>query len=467
MRFIPLFLGGLMLAIPACAERTGAEPRREDFTLKPEVIEALEGGPVVFRLTLTYQREKPVEMFFFTYPEWHRCTFSTPKGWERFDEPCDRSNGTINGILGVERTIKQGDQVSRTVYIHEEFKRIPSGRASVKLSWQVIHVLGEPGREITAPFEFDVPPATPERLAQVRKRMEAVLDRPGRTEDDPRGVARWILGTRHAAFVPVALRLIATRDLPYVDRDLLDFAYCISEDPDEIHVRLVTLACDPAWDKRLGLFEYWRSRCEDDPTAPNEIRADMEALARDPKKASRVEMYYPYWPSRRISLPAGEFAKLLNAKHIWTRILTYVTFPSRCPPAWARALVEDCRQLTQPISRSQLAPLLRDLDDDSFRVRESASAKIEQLGEPVEFQLQEALQGNLSPEVKRRVRQILERIATAKQAPEWKPILEHLDTRAANKAASLAVLRALAQGRPDAELTKAAIANPRRLSSPE
>jgi hypothetical protein len=87
MRSIQLLLGGLMLAIPACAKVPCAAPPppREDFTLKGEVIEALEGGPLVLRVTLAFQGEKPVEMCD-SHPEsvgW--CAFSTPEGWDRIE----------------------------------------------------------------------------------------------------------------------------------------------------------------------------------------------------------------------------------------------------------------------------------------------------------------------------------------------------------------------------------------------
>ncbi len=452
MRPLLWLLGAILLAVVACDK---PQPPADDFTLLAEVVEALEGGPVVLRVTLTYHREKPVKLLGFSwYPgDEEGCAFSTPRGWERI-EPYMKT-AFAPGHRPSDRTIEPGARFPTIAYIHEQFTRIPSGPASLELSWGV-EPKGQPQRRITTRLDFDVPRATPERLAAVRRHMEAELDRPDvATDDKAKRVARRILGTRHRAFVPVALRLLASRGGAYEFTKLIDFAYCLAEDPHEVHARLVALACQQDWYSRVDLFNYWRHRRCDDPEAPDEARARKEAEARDPKQAYLVHLLdlHPYWPARRTALAPREFAQLLGAKHIWTRVLTYVTFPDLCPPEWTRDLLEDCRRLTRPLPPAQVAQLRRDLDDDQFAVRERASAALADLGEQAEAPLRQALQTPPSAEAKRRILAALDQIAKKPRPGDCYRVIRYLDDEVVTPEAN-AVLAALAEGNPDFSLTR-------------
>src|SRR5215472_4576867 len=85
MRLSWLFLGGLTLAIPACAGRAAIAPPPGDFTLKAEVVEALEGGPVVLRVTRAFHGKTPVLVFHGGGEDDPPCAFSTPKAWDRIE----------------------------------------------------------------------------------------------------------------------------------------------------------------------------------------------------------------------------------------------------------------------------------------------------------------------------------------------------------------------------------------------
>jgi len=441
MRSTSLFLAGLMVAIPACGKATCRKPPVADFDLQAEVIEALEGGPVVLRVTLTYQGERPVEMLF-AIPEADGCAFSTPKGWDRSIESSVR-DGTSNGLPGVYRTIKPGHKISRTVYVHEEFKRIPSGRTSLMLSWWVqvggstssrrsmegkveeAELGGRGDFEVTTKVDLDVSRATPERLARVRERMEAELDRPGLTEADRRGAARWIIGTSHGTFIPLALRMIASGDPAYPLCSLINFVYDRAEIPGEAHRQLVELAGDPAWGGAGELFWYWNRH--------------------------------------RTALPAQDFRKLLETKDIWRRVLTYVTFPNQCGKEWTDRLLRDLRAAQQPLPEQRFARLLADLDDDDFAVREKATRDLVRHGDRVRKQLQQALQGKPSPEARARIRQALDEIAEGPprvvRSAVW--LLSNVDNTQAKE-----MLRVLAAGPADAWATREAKEALRRLSEP-
>jgi hypothetical protein len=106
----------------------------------------------------------------------------------------------------------------------------------------------------------------------------------------------------------------------------------------------------------------------------------------------------------------------------------------------------------------RVAALVRSLDADEFRQRESAYEELEKLKEAAEPALREALEAKPSPEVRRRLAELLE-----KTSGEW------LRTRRAVEALELSgspearqVLEALARGAAGARLTREATAALRR-----
>jgi WD40 repeat protein len=109
-----------------------------------------------------------------------------------------------------------------------------------------------------------------------------------------------------------------------------------------------------------------------------------------------------------------------------------------------------------PRSRLRIAPLLADLDSDAFAVREKAMQELEGLGDLAEPALRRALAAGPSPEVAKRVHQLLERTDLARSPGRLRvlralEVLEHIGTAEAAE-----VLRELAGGAPEARLTQEA-----------
>ncbi|HEY7423857.1 MAG TPA: hypothetical protein VH682_06385, partial [Gemmataceae bacterium] len=422
----------------------GAERRDGDFSLQAEVIEALEGGPVVLRLTLSYDGKNPVVLLDPPPRKWdfpiallcHPKGYdvSTPKGWRRHDG--DFRIWPARGIyVRKQALIPPGWKYSERLYVHGWFRHIPSGRTSLKVS-TVMEVEGKPEKEVSTVVDINVQAATPERVTALRRRLERSPDLPPLDfgEELPEN---WIYGTRHSALVPFALRRIEV----FLTDQMLDFCYYLSDAPEEVHAHMVALACKSGWTGRVALFAYWRDRGFDEPKVADERPGFPDWFD------------YQYWPTHRTPLPPQEFSKLLKAKNPWTRILTYLTFPARCPRDWTRALLEDCRQLTRPLPADQFAQLLHDLDADSFAVREKASERLEQLGERVETHLKQASQTPLSPEAKRRVRSALEKIAATPRSPDCDQVIRYL-IETTRTPETDAILTALAEGDPDIRLTQ-------------
>jgi WD40 repeat protein len=119
----------------------------------------------------------------------------------------------------------------------------------------------------------------------------------------------------------------------------------------------------------------------------------------------------------------------------------------------------------RPVSTEQLARLLRDLDDADFRVREKASRELERLGRLIEPALHKTLDGSASAEVRRRVERLLE--VLDQPAPTGQRLQALLGVEVLEQVGSPEardVLRALAGGATDHELTQEARAALRRLA---
>jgi hypothetical protein len=111
-----------------------------------------------------------------------------------------------------------------------------------------------------------------------------------------------------------------------------------------------------------------------------------------------------------------------------------------------------------------VTPLLRDLDDDSFKRREKATGELVGLGTAAESALRRTLnQADLSPEARSRVRQVL---GALERSPEWRQhsraliVLEYIRSSAARD-----LLKALADGDAGSLLTAEALAARRRLGN--
>jgi WD40 repeat protein len=130
-------------------------------------------------------------------------------------------------------------------------------------------------------------------------------------------------------------------------------------------------------------------------------------------------------------------------------------------PAQAVPLV---RERVPAVSAAKLAALLRDLDSDTFAVRERARQELAQLGKFAEPSLRKALQEKPSLDVRRRMEELLERLDDPTSVPEHLralravEVLEMIGTPEARR-----VLRDLAGGAPEALLTQHARAALARL----
>ena len=71
-----------------------------------------------------------------------------------------------------------------------------------------------------------------------------------------------------------------------------------------------------------------------------------------------------------------------------------------------------------PPDVKQVPRLIAELDDDRFTVREKSSADLAKIGRPALLLLKKALEGEPSPEVRRRIEELLENLDGIDLAPE-------------------------------------------------
>jgi hypothetical protein len=134
-------------------------------------------------------------------------------------------------------------------------------------------------------------------------------------------------------------------------------------------------------------------------------------------------------------------------------------------PGQAVALLKDRVRPATPADPKRLARLLGDLDSDSFEVRRQAQSELEELGELAEAALRKALTGDPSLEVRQRVERLLDnlsgRVPQARQLRELRAV-ELLELIGSSEGRQL--LQALAEGAPEARLTREARGAIRRLT---
>jgi RNA polymerase sigma factor (sigma-70 family) len=118
-----------------------------------------------------------------------------------------------------------------------------------------------------------------------------------------------------------------------------------------------------------------------------------------------------------------------------------------------------------PAERQQVARLIAELDSDQFEARRKAAEELRRLGERAEPGLRKALDSKLPLESRKRVEELLEGLRKVAASPERLrelravETLEHIGTPDARQ-----VLQTLAEGAPEARLTREARAALDRLS---
>lgn len=120
-------------------------------------------------------------------------------------------------------------------------------------------------------------------------------------------------------------------------------------------------------------------------------------------------------------------------------------------------LSERLRPTALPPDAALVPRLIAELDDDRFAVRERASAELERLGRLAVPALKRTLEGQPSPEVRRRIEMLLEKLDGAELSPERLRASRALQVLALiGSAEARQVIERVAQGPPADDLTQEA-----------
>jgi WD40 repeat protein len=133
-------------------------------------------------------------------------------------------------------------------------------------------------------------------------------------------------------------------------------------------------------------------------------------------------------------------------------------------PGEVVSVLRDRLRPAEPVDPERLKRLLRRLDSDDFQEREEAMRALRELGQPAESGLKQALTGERSAEVRKRVGVLLEELEQARKErrTDWAVrLLERLGTKEART-----LLEALSRGTAGAPQTEDAAAALKRLDKP-
>lgn len=148
-----------------------------------------------------------------------------------------------------------------------------------------------------------------------------------------------------------------------------------------------------------------------------------------------------------------------DADRAYDALVKLATVPQQTLP-WLKTRIKPA----QPLDTARLGRLLADLESDQFDQRKAATVALEKLGELAEPRLRKRLAENPPLEVRQRLEQLLEKAAAPLTEPEplralrAVELLERIGTPEAQ-----AILQTLAQGEPEARLTRTAAAALKRL----
>jgi Tol biopolymer transport system component len=180
--------------------------------------------------------------------------------------------------------------------------------------------------------------------------------------------------------------------------------------------------------------------------------------------------------SKPRELTSGELESLwgdlagLDAGRAYGAIWTLASAPRQSLP-WLRKRLPETVPTGPKLSPQDIAKMIADLDADEFEVREKATLNLEKAGKQVESPLRQALTSRPSPEVRRRVRGLLEKMDRNGPPPEdlralrGVQALEYIGTADARQ-----VLATFAKGPPGVRLTieaQAAVDRQARMAKQE
>ncbi len=458
---IRLLLLFALAAIPCKAFAEGKE-QNEEFSLKPTVVSAIEGGPLVVKATVTYHGRDSVSveesfgrpLVFMNNAGEYRARFVRGSG-----SGIRRSQALAISSLRLDR----GGTITALTAVHRNYSAIPAGKNSLQFSWAFYRPCEDTNSRVEATrtsdpnewkrvfeererekrklvefnetFEVEIQPATRENLLGCAKKLHSLLDT-AKTLEDFDIVLQHVLHTPRKEFADVSARLLNCRLLH------------------RYHYEIAQGMLKSAASERDGVASLVNYL---DSPNPDAIEPVFSMLV---------------WELPKKNLLTKEtVAKLQSTSSIWPRAMINALAPNDCSPVWRWQLMQQLKLLKRPIPTEQLVADIKQLDHDSFVFRANAKANLVKKGEMAIPTMRELLRGKtLSLEAETNVKSVIARIEKAPPDPLEQQMMNCLagcllhnryeeyfkDHRAEHLRQVENVLEALAHNHPDAWITKEA-----------
>lgn len=371
------------------------------FECRISVISAIENGPFVVQVTMTNAGEKVSSV-----------SLSSRRSAIVFlndvkEEPMIFRSNQLDQLPFGEaiRHLACGDTLSCSVAAHLWYPSIPAGMQSTTVCWSLYAPDEQPNakravfrsssdeslkntsdemeRRRLVRFEktikVNVQPATSANILACVRKLESILNSPEISPEDLEIVLQHVLHQKNREFAPIAYRLLNHDSLK-------QWRLAISK----------TVLNDDCRDER-SVLDAVQYLCGENPRA---IDCVLRQLGR--------------WKGEPGLLSPSNIEKLKKAPSVWVRTATYVLAPKRCDEEFVGRLLNDLKTLRTTVSESEIAPFLRDLDDDRYAKRVLAQKQLIQKGDIALTALRRELRsGRLSTEADTRARSIIHAIEIA------------------------------------------------------
>jgi hypothetical protein len=427
-----------------------------EVTLKVE--EALEDGPVVCKVTLKNVGKDSLK---YGHGTSGKGAFCRPAGnWKARKEPTYRIGGLMGRIGPFERRLEPGQSDSELFYLHKGFLSIPSGRARLAFGWNVNGIVlearekGERQEVLDLLFRLkgeqnvDILPATEKNVLPVLGRLEAQVSEIVKQLDADRGdswgwtepveaIVQTFKDSRHSQFVPLMILTIDRLPLSASRSELVEMVYeCFATSRDGFDALFAYLSSSDIASAD-DVFEYWsieerrheyRKECLAELKEPlildrNPEKADLQKRRRE-SLSEAEEVWKAAKRHLDTRLTNEQINRLCSIKSVWVRALLYAHFPKRCPKEWIAKLFGDLEAVARPPARFQ--ELMKQLDDDSFRVREEATAALIASGPTFAWHLWAVPKVELSLEAAARLEKVLKQVKKPELPRLWRRTIFHL-----------------------------------------
>jgi hypothetical protein len=317
IRFLVCCCVGLVILLPS----SSAPCRGEDFTLKAEPIEALEGGPAIIKLTLEYNGKAAVVVPNLCVDRAEDyIEVSDPKGWARpLNKKYELSSASV---IVYDRDFKPGEKVIKHVFVHHLFSTMPSGRVRLEFGWSIpaqdkLTELAHP----KATCDLEVLSANERNLKAVRGRIaeDLIQDDSEITEEKLLFLANQLMWTEHPdVFVPLCFRYLVL--------------HSSSRRPDYLWYTVA----------------YYLTRCEKKSPALREKMIDYLVEHGSGKPAG---VLFGRWRVDRADLTREQVARLLKARDLQVRVYTLRTFPDKCPEGARQKVLDSLGELKRSVEK--------------------------------------------------------------------------------------------------------------------